>query len=135
MCSKIPLKIFKSSSFRLSLWYAGLFIVSSVLTLIATYFFLASTLKAADQQAIVSQLKTLAFKYNTYGVAAFQREVEENVKYRKTNPFFIRLTDWANRALQLANHELWNEFDLSWLTDDDLGKPGFISRRVTMIMI
>jgi signal transduction histidine kinase len=122
MCSKIPLKIFKSSSFRLSLWYAGLFIVSSVLTLIATYFFLASTLKAADQQAIVSQLKTLAFKYNTYGVAAFQREVEENVKYRKTNPFFIRLTDWANRALQVANHELWDEFDLSWLTDDDLGK-------------
>jgi len=79
MLSKIPLQIFKSSSFRLSLWYAGLFIISSVLTLIATYFFLASTLKVADQQAILSELKALAFEYNAYGVSAFQREVEGNV--------------------------------------------------------
>jgi signal transduction histidine kinase len=120
MFSRIPLRLLKSSSFRLSLWYAGLFITSSILTLMATYFFLASTLKAADQQAILSELKALASEYNAYGVTAFQQEVEGNVKYRKINPFFIRLTDWTNQALQVANHELWDEFDLRLLENDAL---------------
>jgi hypothetical protein len=75
MSSKIPLQIFKSSSFRLSVWYAGFFIASSVLTLITSYFFLASTLKASDQQAILSELKELVSEYNTYGVAAFQQGI------------------------------------------------------------
>jgi len=115
MFSKIPPQIFKSSSFRLSVWYAGLFIASSILTLIATYFFLASTLRAADQQAIISELKELASEYNSYGVFDFQQAVERNLKYRKKNPFFIRLTDRTNQTLQVVNHELWDEFDLSLL--------------------
>jgi signal transduction histidine kinase len=85
------------------------------LTLIATYFFLASTLRAADQQAIISELKELASEYNSYGVFDFQQAVARNLKYRKKNPFFIRLTDWTNQTLQVVNHELWDEFDLSLL--------------------
>ena len=125
MFSKIPLRLFKSSSFRLSLWYAGLFMVSSLLTLMATYFFLASALKAADQRAIQSELKELAFEYNVYGVSAFQQEVARNVEYRKKNPFFIRLSDGANRTLQVVNHELWDAFDLRLLTRDALETSWF----------
>jgi signal transduction histidine kinase len=120
MSSKISPQIFKSSSFRLSLWYAGLFIASSFLTLIATYFFLASILRAVDQQAIVSELKELASEYNSYGVSDFQQEVAGNLQYRKKNPFFIRLTDWTNRTLQVVNHELWDEFDLNLLEKEAL---------------
>ena len=125
MFSKMPLRIFKSSSFRLSLWYAGLFMASSVLTLIATYFLLASTLKAADQRAIRSELKELAFEYNMSGVSAFQQEVARNVEYRKTNPFFIRLSDGTNQTLQVVNHELWDAFDLRLLTHDALKTSWF----------
>jgi signal transduction histidine kinase len=120
MSSKISPQIFKSSSFHLSLWYAGLFIASSFLTLIATYFFLASILRAVDQQAIVSELKELASEYNSYGVSDFQQEVAGNLQYRKKNPFFIRLTDWTNRTLQVVNHELWDEFDLNLLEKEAL---------------
>jgi signal transduction histidine kinase len=116
MFLRIPPKaFFKSNSFRLSIWYSGFFISSSLLILIATYFFLSSALKTADQEAILSELNELAANYDSHGMTTFHRVVEEDIKYRKKNPFFIRISDWANRTLFVFHTELWEEFDLGLL--------------------
>ena len=108
-------KTLKSSSFRLSLWYSTFFILSSILILIATYLFLSSALKTTDRGAILSELNELASDYNFSGMLSVQKEVEENIKYQKKNPFFIRITDWSNRTLHVFYPKLWEEFDLGLL--------------------
>ena len=99
MFSKSLPKTLKSSSFRLALWHWSFFILSSILILTATYYFLSTELKSTDRQAILSELNELSSTYNHFGMDVFQNEVTENIKYRKKNPFFVRIADWANRTL------------------------------------
>ena len=116
MFLKILEKTLKSIGFRLSAWYSGFFISSSILILIATYFFLSSSMKFADQQAIISEINRLASQYESQGMASLQREEVENVQYRKRNPFFSGLdqnTGTPVPATLMDNHQkkarLWND--------------------------
>ncbi|MBW1698897.1 MAG: HAMP domain-containing histidine kinase [Deltaproteobacteria bacterium] len=115
MFSKSLPKTLKSSSFRLALWYSSFFILSSILILTATYYFLSAALKSTDREAILSELNELSSTYNHFGMDVFQNEVTENIKYQKKNPFFVRIADWANRTLHVFNTKLWEEFDLNLL--------------------
>ncbi|MBW1994698.1 MAG: HAMP domain-containing histidine kinase [Deltaproteobacteria bacterium] len=115
MFSKSLPKTLKSSSFRLALWYSSFFILSSILILTATYYFLSTALKSTDREAILSELNELSSTYNHFGMDVFQNEVTENIKYQKKNPFFVRIADWANRTLHVFNTKLWEEFDLNLL--------------------
>ncbi len=116
MSLKIPLRAFKSSSFRLSLWYSGFFISCSVLILIMTHFFLSSALTRADKAAITSESDGLTSEYNFHGLTPLQKKLAENHNtYRGKNPFFIRIADRSNRTLYILYPELWKEFDLGLL--------------------
>ncbi|RJQ51868.1 MAG: sensor histidine kinase [Desulfobacteraceae bacterium] len=120
MCSRVLSKAFKSSSFRLSLWYSTFFILSSILVLTATYYFLYSALKSNDREAILSELYQLASTYNFDGMSVFKNDISENIKYQKKNPFFIRISDWSNRTLRVFNPKLWEDFDIELLENYSL---------------
>jgi len=118
---RIPPRAFKSSSFRLSVWYSGFFISCSVLILVMTHYFLSSALLRADKTAIVSELGRLTTEYNFRGLPSLQRELAENKNmYRGKNPFFVRIADISNRPLFILNPEVWEEFDLSLLASHPL---------------
>ena len=74
-------KTFKSSGFRLSLWYSAFFITSSALLLIAAYFFLSSTLKAQDWDAILSELNELVSEYEKGGTTLVKSVVVNTTSY------------------------------------------------------
>jgi len=88
---------------------------SSILILLATYFFLSSALTSSDQQEILSELKRLASLYNVHGITSLQGEEAEITRYRKKNPFFIRLAGASNKTLHIFDPQLWYEFDLHLL--------------------
>lgn len=116
MSLKIPLKSFKTTGFRLSLWYSGFFISCSVLILILTHIFLSSALTRTDKAAIASESSELIPEYNSYGMSFLQKNLSEKHKaYRGKNPFFIRIADLSNRTLYILYPELWKEFDLGLL--------------------
>jgi len=106
-------KTFKSSGFRLSLWYSAFFITSSALLLIVAYFFLSSALKAQDRDAILSELNELASEYEIGGMTLVESEVMEYNKFHRKNPFFIRVAENSNRTFNIFSPHLWNEFDLN----------------------
>ena len=123
MSLRIPLKIFKSRGFRLSLWYSGFFISCSVLILGMAHFFLASALVRVEKVAIDSESDRLAKEYNLRGLPSLQRKVAENKKpYRGKNPFFVRIADISNRTLYILYPERWKEFDLGLLETIPVGE-------------
>lgn len=132
MSLRIPLRAFKSSSFRLSLWYSGFFISCSVLILIMTHFFLSSALVRADKTIIASESNRLTTEYNFRGLPSLRRELAENKNtYRGKNPLFIRIADISNRTLYILYPELWKEFDLDLLETYPLanGKWAYLPAR------
>ncbi len=57
----------RTIGFRLTLWYAAIFILSSLALFILAYFFLASTLRQKDHELILSRLKEVEAQFLTTG--------------------------------------------------------------------
>jgi heavy metal sensor kinase len=105
----------KTIGFRLTLWYAAIFILSSLALFILAYFFLASSLQQKDHELIRSKLKEFEVQYRTGGLKAIRREIKLEQDAGKPNAFFIRLADPANRTIFLNLPDQWADFDLKSL--------------------
>lgn len=108
-------KLYKSNGFRLSLWYAGSFILGSAALLFVTYILLSSALKSKDQEAVEFELAQLVSAYQNGGLNAVDAEVARNYRFRKKNPFLIRVVENSNRTLKFYYPQVWDEFDLTLL--------------------
>jgi signal transduction histidine kinase len=105
----------KTIGFRLTLWYAAIFILSSLALFILAYLFLASSLRQKDHELILSKLKEFEVQYRTGGFKAIRREIKLEQDAGKPNAFFIRLADPANRTIFLNLPDQWADFDLKSL--------------------
>ena len=109
------LKIRKTVGFRLTAWYSGIFVLSSLLLLVMAYFFLSSTLRGQDRKTVLLELRELSAKYKTAGMTSIEKEVRINKKLRKKKPFFIRIAGNKNNTLNIFLPYQWAEFDLNKL--------------------
>jgi signal transduction histidine kinase len=101
-----------SVGFRLTLWYAAIFILSSLALFILAYFFLASSLKQKDHELILSRLREVETEYHTDGLKGIRRELKLNQDAGKPNDFFIRLAGPTNRTIFLNLPDPWGGFSL-----------------------
>jgi heavy metal sensor kinase len=115
----------RTIGFRLTLWYAAIFIFSSLALFILAYFFLASSLRQKDHELLLAKLKVLEIQYHTGGLAAIRREIRLEENAGKPNAFFIRLATPANRTLFLNLPDQWADFDLNSLEDGGGAVPGW----------
>lgn len=115
MFLKNLVKIHKSNGVRLSLWYAASFVIGSVALLFVTYLLLASALKSQDREAVQSELVELVYTYHGGGLKAVDVQVSENYRFRKKNPFLIRVVENSNQTLKIYYPKAWKEFDLALL--------------------
>ncbi|MCK9377606.1 MAG: ATP-binding protein [Syntrophobacterales bacterium] len=115
----------KTIGFRLTLWYAAIFILSSLALFILAYLFLASSLRQKDHELILSKLKEFEVQYRTGGLKAIRREVKLEQDAGKPNTFFIRLADSANRTIFLNLPDQWADFDLKSLENGAGSRQGW----------
>jgi signal transduction histidine kinase len=114
--SLIPLKhLRKTVSFKLTVWYSGIFILSFLLLFLLAYFLLSSSLNRQDKEAIQLKLKELLALYQTGGIELLEREVSIEKKFEKKNSFFIRLAGPENKTLFLLIPYQWAQFDIKKL--------------------
>jgi signal transduction histidine kinase len=114
--SLIPFKhLRKTVGFRLTVWYSGIFILSSLLLFSLAYFLLSSSLNKQDKEAIQYKLKELSTIYQTGGLELLEREVSIEKKFKKKGPFFIRLGGPDNKTLFLLIPYQWVQFDIKEL--------------------
>jgi signal transduction histidine kinase len=105
----------KKIGFRLTVWYSGIFILSSLFLFALAYFLLSSSLHKQDHEAVHLRLEELSVLYQTGGRELLEREVTVEKKFEKKIPFFIRLAGGDNETLFLHIPYQWVEFDIKQL--------------------
>src|SRR5688500_14584872 len=100
--------------FRLALWYAIVF-VASTLTLVAlTYVLLAASLRQYDRETIESTLIQFAAAYARGGPDALAREIRTTqAAAAAPGPLFVRTIGRRQDVLFLSMPDAWHDFDLS----------------------
>ncbi len=102
-------------SFRLTLWYSAIFVISSLVLFVTGYLFLASSLRQKDQETIMAKLKDYQAQYQAGGIIALRNEIKFQKYAGKRQEYFVRLAGPHNRTLFLSLPEQWADFDLASL--------------------
>jgi signal transduction histidine kinase len=105
----------KTVGFRLTVWYSGIFILSSLLLFGLAYFLISSSISKQDHEAIQLKLKKLSALFESGGMEFLEREITIEKKFEEKTPFFIRVAGQGNRTLLLIIPYQWAEFDIKKL--------------------
>jgi len=103
---------------RLSLWYAAVFVISTVSLVGVTYALLASSLAERDHDIIRATLSEYASRYAAAGLPALQRSVELEQRTGSRERLFVRVLGPDADALFASIPPGWGDFQL-----DRLGAP------------
>lgn len=101
--------------FRLALWYAVIFVASSLALVGLTYFLLAASLRQYDRETIQATLLRFASAYASGGPDALAREIQRNQIVAAPGPIFVRTVGRREDVLFLSMPDAWRRFDLSQL--------------------
>jgi signal transduction histidine kinase len=101
--------------FRLALWYAAIFVVSSLVLTALTYVLVAASLRQYDRETIGTALVQYARAYQIAGVAALQEEIQRNQATATSGPTLVRIVGARQAVTFLSGPPEWRDFDLSRL--------------------
>jgi signal transduction histidine kinase len=102
-------------SFRLTLWYFGLFTLSAAILFGTAYMLLAVTLQQKDREAIQFELHEYASEYQRGGLDAVEKEIALQQDHAGKVVFFVRVADPENSTLLPSIPSKWNRFELTQL--------------------
>jgi signal transduction histidine kinase len=105
---------------RLALWYAIIFVASSIALVAITYLLLAATLRQSDRQSIQTMLVQFAGAYARGGPVALAREMEATQRATSPGPLFVRALGRREEVAFVSMPEAWRRFDFSQLTTPPL---------------
>jgi signal transduction histidine kinase len=103
---------------RLALWYAGVFVVSSLALILLTYTLLASSLAERDHQIVNSTLTEYSERYALGGLPALARAVEIEQRSGRHERLFVRVVRAGSETLFVSMPPEWNDFNVSGLHGD-----------------
>src|SRR3954451_17900218 len=106
--------------FRLALWYAIVFVASSVAIVGLTYVLLAQSLRQYDRETIQTTIVQFASAYARGGVDALAREIRTVQLASDQGPLFVRTLGSERDVLFFSMPDDWRQFDLSQLRTPEL---------------
>ncbi len=105
--------------FRLALWYAVVFVASSLAIVGLTYVLLAASLRQYDRETIQTTIVQFAGAYARGGVDALTREIRAVQMASGQGPLFVRTIGSGRDVLFLSMPDDWR-VDLSQLASPEL---------------
>jgi signal transduction histidine kinase len=106
---------------RLSLWYAVVFVGSTVVLVGLTYAILASSLAQRDRDILTATLREYASRYQAAGLPALERSVELEQRTGRRERLFVRVLGPDADALFVSVPSGWETFELGRLNQDASG--------------
>jgi signal transduction histidine kinase len=106
--------------FRLALWYAMVFVGSSLAIIALTYLLLAASLRRYDREIIQTTLIQYASAYARGGPAALAAEMQRTQAAGAEGPLFVRTLGARQDVIFLSMPDAWRRFDLSQLATPPL---------------
>ena len=98
-----------SLTFRLNLWYASVFVVSSITLFVVLYFLVAAAVQRKDREIIEARLKELKVVYQSGGTAALRNFIGRTLDESRER-LFIRIVNSWNVVTFLSAPEDWITF-------------------------
>jgi heavy metal sensor kinase len=100
---------------RLALWYAAVFVASSLAIVLLTYALLRGSLIERDRQMVVSTLREYSERYAIGGLGAVARAVEIEQRSGRHERLFVRVVRGRSETLFASMPPEWGDFDVSQL--------------------
>jgi heavy metal sensor kinase len=100
---------------RLAVWYAAVFVVSSLGIVFLTYTLLASSLEERDRQIVTSRLREYSQRYASGGLRSLARSVEIDQRSGREERLFVRVVRGGTETLFFSMPPAWSDFDVSRL--------------------
>ena len=115
MYSKWRERLRHTLGFRLALWYATIFVVSSLALTGLTYVLVAASLRQYDRELIGTALVQYARAYQIGGVAALQEEIQRTQATVAPGPMLVRTVGARQAVTFFSRPDEWRDVDLSRL--------------------
>src|SRR5688500_17224906 len=111
--------------FRLGLWYAVVFLGSSLLLVAVTYVLLAASLRQRDRELIQATLARYASAYEAGGLGRLNRVIAADRVAGSYEPMLVRVLAGDEQAIYLSMPSDWSRFDLAQLAAPPLRARGW----------
>jgi heavy metal sensor kinase len=111
-CARRP-SFRRSLALRLTLWYAGLFLLLAGAAFALFYVFIATTLRERTDRELLAEARTYANVMGLQGVEALARRAALDSQAAGEKKIFIRLLTPDGRIFSASNMDYWREIFVS----------------------
>jgi signal transduction histidine kinase len=113
MSSRPPEIARRTLGFRLAVWYAGIFVVSSLTLIALTYLLLSASLRLYDREIIQSTLAQYVSTYARGGVDGLAAAIRRDQAAAGYEPLFVRAIGPFQDLVYVSPQTEWRRFDPS----------------------
>ena len=100
-------------AFRLTLWYAGLFMLTSCVAFIFFYFLITSVIRDRTDQDLLSEARTLSSIFKVQGINAVRRNIIFEAQAAGEKKIFFRLLSLGGQEFSSSNMSYWRDIGVA----------------------
>ncbi|MGD9042577.1 MAG: ATP-binding protein [Desulfobacterales bacterium] len=97
---------------RLTLWYAGIFMLTSCVAFLFFYFLITSVIRDRTDQDLLGEARTLSSILNVQGMKAVKRQIIFEAQAAGEKKIFFRLLSFAGEAFSSSNMSYWRDIGI-----------------------
>ena len=128
MCLKPLRRLTRKTSFRLTLWYSSIFILSAVILFTITYLLLSQSIRERDRRVAVAKINQYSRTAEQKGLPTLIEQLEQEKAANEQAGIFVRLSDAKNQTLFLTFPQGWAD-----VNPDDIEKTTLFGARQWVI--
>lgn len=99
-------------AFRLTLWYAGLFMLTSCVAFLFFYLLITSVIRDRTDRDLLGEARTLSSILKVEGVNAVQRQVVIKAQAAGEKKIFFRLLSFSGQEFSSSNMSYWRDIGI-----------------------
>ncbi len=96
-------------AFRLTLWYAGIFMLTSCVAFLFFYFLITSVIRDRTDQDLLSEARTLSSILKVQGMKAVKRQIIFEAQAAGEKKIFFRLLSLDGQEFSSSNMSYWRD--------------------------
>jgi heavy metal sensor kinase len=112
MSSRKPISLRNTLAFRLTLWYAGIFAVSSCIAFLLFYMLITSWIRDRTDQELLSQVNRFSALLATEGAEAVKNGAVIEAQAAGVKKVFFRLLSLNGLAFSSSNMSYWKDISI-----------------------
>jgi heavy metal sensor kinase len=96
-------------AFRLTLWYAGIFMLTSCVAFLFFYFLITSVIRDRTDQDLLGEARTLSSILKVQGMKAVKRRIIFEAQAAGEKKIFFRLLSFSGQEFSSSNMSYWRD--------------------------